>query len=273
MYKKLLLCLLPLVGGLLWISTGPSHAAGESWSITDVNASGCAQNEYDVDVHYDGLVPNGTYVWHTRVISGGKVYMNEIFEDSHPTSSGNSTWTFYALLNGQVDNPGTWPLTPGTPVKFVLSLESTQGAVLSSWTAVARSCDSAVLLYNGPTAADVDEDYLATPTDLCPSLKAFTANGCPVVDRTLTLKAKADPRRVVGTLAATGHSSLYAGRPVTIWKVRPGPDRVIATKSTNSLGKVKVRVGRGRYYATTPGLVAPSSGEVLADQSNTTRVR
>jgi hypothetical protein len=273
MLKRFIICVLPLLTGLLWIGAAPSHAAGESWTITDVNASGCDQNDWSLDTHFAGLVPGSSYVWHTQLTSDGKQYMDEAFPDDQPTSSGDDQWTLYSYFNTTPTVPGTFPLTPGKPMKVLLTLETTQGAVLSSWTLVAKSCDSTALLYNGPTAADLDGDYVATPQDLCPSLQAFTANGCPAADRTLTLKAKADPRRVVGRLSAAGDASLYAGRAVTIWKVRPGPDRAIVTKTTNSLGKLKARVGRGRYYATTPAVVVPTSGAASAEVSATTRVR
>jgi hypothetical protein len=274
MLKRFIICVLTLLTGLLWIGAAPSHAAGESWSITDVNAAACGENDWSVDVHFEGLVPGAQYLWHTQLVSDGKQYMNEGFLDDRATASGDETWTLYRDFSYEPSKePGTFPLTPGKPMRVVLTLETTQRAVLSSWTLVAKSCDSTALLYNGPTAADLDSDYLATPQDLCPALRAFTANGCPAVDRTLTLRAKADPRRVVGRLSAAGDASLYAGRPVTIWKVRPGPDRAIATKTTSSLGKIKARVGRGRYYATAPAVVVPTFGDALAEQSATTRVR
>jgi hypothetical protein len=225
-------------------------------------------------VRWTGLVPASTYYWHTRVVSDGKVYMNEGFNDSRPTSSGDRTWGLYdEFSDGAVDNPGTWPIAPGKPVKAVLTLEQPKGTVLSSWTMVASSCDSSALLYNGPTSADLDEDYVTVPQDLCPTLTAFVPNGCPLRERTLTLRAKSEPKRVVGRLVAAGHPVLHAGRTVTIWKARPGPDRKVATRTTTSTGRFKAKVGKGRYYATAPGLIVPSSGQVTADRSTTTRVR
>jgi hypothetical protein len=274
MLKKLALAVLPLLAGLLWIGTPPAHAAGESWSITDVNAAGCGENEWSIDTHYAGLVPASSYVWHTQLISDDKDYMNEAFANDQPTSSGDDPWTLYSDFSAAPSKaPGTFPLTPGKKMTVVLSLETTQGAVLSSWTMVAKSCDSTALLYNGPTAADLDGDYVATPHDLCPTLKALRASGCPLHDRSLSLKARFGPKRLVGQLFAAGHPSLYAGRAVTIRKVRPGPDRKVASRTTTSTGSFKIRVRKGRYYATAPALTVPSAGQVTADRSAAVRVR
>ena len=190
---------------------------------------------------------------------------------------GNSAsfgWNFVDSKDyGAPASPGDYPIPAGQQVRAVFMLEQPKGTVLSSWTMVIPSCDSSTLLYNGPTADDLDEDFVATPIDKCPSLKAFRPNGCPLRDRTLTLKARYGPKRVVGKLYAAGHPSLYAGRTVTVWKKRPGPDRKVATRTTNGPGKFKTRVGKGRYYATSPGLIVPSAGQVTADKSVVVRVR
>ena len=263
--------LLALVASLLWLSAPPSHAAGGRWYVISVDAVGCNSFDWHLTVRYEGFEP-GTYTGHTQVISDDKVYMNEQVNSTFGDAT--DPWELGQDFGyGAVANPGTWPIAPGKPMKVVLTMEQPKGTVLSSWTMVAKSCDSSTLLYNGPTAADLDEDYLATPADLCPALKAFRSNGCPLWDRTLTLKTRHAPKRVVGRLYAAGHPTLYAGRTVTVWRVRPGPDRKIATRTTSSLGTFKVRVGKGRYYATAPGLVAAAAGQVNADRSSTVRIR
>jgi hypothetical protein len=262
--------LLALIVGLSWLGTPPGNASELRWEVIAITQVGCAAGEWQVQLKSTGA-DGGQYVHHTVVTADGKVYMNEA--ESKTEADGDPyPWELYATQSGG-PTTGTWPVPAGQPFKAVFTLERPAGTVLSSWTMVAASCDSATLLYNGPTAADLDEDYLATPADACPSVHAFTANGCPGIDRTLTLTAKRDPRRVVGKLYAAGHTALHAGQPVTIWKVRPGPDRAVAHRTTNSLGRFKTRVGKGRYYATAPALVVPTSGEVSADRSTTTRVR
>ena len=208
----------------------------------------------------------------TEVISDGKTYMNEAFTQA--AASGDTTWELHSDFSyGEVSTPGAFPMTPGKPMKVVLTLERPIGESLSSWTMVAKSCDSSALLYNGPTAADLDGDYVATPTDKCPTLKSFRANGCPLRDRTLALNGKYDPKRVVGRLYAPGYPALYAGRTVTIWKVKTGPDRKVTTRTTNSLGKFKAYVGKGRYYATARGVIVASAGQVTSDKSVVRRLR
>jgi hypothetical protein len=265
------LLLLLIVPSLLGLSAAPSHAQGESWLVTGVNDVGCSPGDWALAVH-SGSSDDVTYTFHTYVVSGGKVYTND--ETSGPAlGAWDEEWQLSdTLAYGPVDNPGTWPMTPGKPMKAVFTMERPKGTIVTSWTMVAASCDSQTLLYNGPTAADLDEDYLKTPADLCPALKAFRANGCPLHDRTLTLRGKHGPKRVVGRLYSAGHPVLYAGRAVTIWKVRPGPDRKVATRTTDALGRFKARVRSGRYYATAPALLVPSAGQVTADRSTTTRV-
>jgi hypothetical protein len=271
MLKKCWLLLLPLITGLLWIGAAPSHAAGESWTVVSVDTAGCGDGDWELNVNLSGLASGPDYRAHTTVTSGGLVYMNE---DVSVINNGPDTWGLYDdFTYGAVPNPGTYPIPAGQPMSVTFDLELPKGTLLSSWTMVAASCDSTTLLYNGPTAADLDHDFVATPSDLCPALQAFTSNGCSVRERTLTLKARYGPRRVVGQLDAPGYAALEVGRTVKIWKKRPGPDRKIATRTTNSLGKFKVKVGTGRYYATSPGLIAPASGEALADISNRARVR
>ncbi|HEX2895469.1 MAG TPA: hypothetical protein VHO29_15820 [Marmoricola sp.] len=269
MIKKAWLLLLPLVGGLLALGVAPSQASGTVWSITGVNSFGCTSSAWDIGVQWSGT-DGGVYQHHTTVESGGLVYMNEGFDATR--SDGTDTWGLYTSST-YGPTTGTYPIPAGQPMKVTIALERPKGTVVSSWTMVAASCDAGTLLYNGPTSADVDGDYVATPTDQCPALQAFTANGCLVRDRAMTLKAKHGPRRVVGMLSSPGYPALSAGRTVTIWKVRPGPDRAVRTRVTNSLGKFKARVGKGRYYATSPDFIDPASGQVLADTSRRVRVR
>jgi hypothetical protein len=273
MIKKSWLLLMPLVMSMLWVGTAPSQAAGENWRIVSRDAPRCDAGEL-LNMRATGFDGDPTYLYHVRVSSGGKTYSNE---QDYPDNYGNGdhTWQIGPIFNyyGSTDTPTAWPMTPGQPVTIVASVERPQGTLISSWTMVAASCDSATLLYNDETSKDVDQDFVATPTDKCPSLQAFTANGCPVRDRTLTLKAKYGPKRVVGKLYAVGYPALYVNRQVTVWKKRPGPDKKMAIRTTNLRGKFRVRVGKGRYYATSPGYIAPASGEALADISNRVRVR
>lgn len=269
MIKKSWLFLLPLVASLLWVGSAPSQAAGELWKVLSVNSPGCNGGDYNIQMTVSGV--SGTVTGHTVITSGGLTYTND--ETPNMGNGTNFGWNFLDSKDyGAVSNPGTWPLPAGQQVKAVFMLESPKGTVLSSWTFVIASCDSTTVLYNGETSKDLDEDFVATPTDKCPTLKSFRADGCPLRDRSLTLNAKYGPKRVVGKLYAAGYPALYANRTVTIWKKQPGPDKKMGTRTTSSLGKFRMRVGKGRYYATSPRFIAPTSGEALADLSTVVRV-
>jgi hypothetical protein len=266
MFEKLWLCVLPLVASFLWLGAAPSHAAGESWSVTGINTTGCAEFTWDLEVSFTGLDDAGGYHAHTTVSSGGLVYMNE---DAGSPHNWDTTWGLYASTS-YGPTTGTYPMPDGQPMKVVLSIERPKGTVLSSWTLITPGCSSSTMLYN---AADLDQDTVADAGDRCPGVGAPTVNGCPLRNRTLTMKARYGPKRVVGRLYAAGHPSLYAGRTVTIWKARPGPDRKVATRTTDSSGRFKARVRKGRYYATARGLIVPTVGEVTADRSPSVRIR
>jgi hypothetical protein len=273
MVKKAVLVVLMLVGSVLWAGAAPSRATGESWTLIDVATVGCQISEYTVDSRFAGL-DSGEYWIHTQTFSDGKAYGNEGYSEAGFITDGDQDPWHVAndFSYGALANEALWPMAPGKPMKAVFMLERPKGTVLSSWTIVAASCDSPTLLYIGPTAADVDGDYVKVPTDKCPTLRAFTTNGCPLRARTLTLKAKYGPRRVVGRLYASGYPALYAGRTVVIWRKQPGPDKKLATRTTNSLGKFKLKVAMGRYYATSAALLVPTAGQVGAARSTTVRV-
>ena len=267
MINRTWLFLLPLIAGLLWVGASPSRAAGETWVLKSVDAVGCNSNQWSTTTVFSG-VDGGQYVAHTTVTSGGLVYMNEDATFA-PTNGADEDWDLYTSST-YGPTTGTYPIPAGQQMKVTFSLERPKGTVLYSWSMIAQSCDSNTLLVNGP---DLDQDFVVNAADSCPTLNAATANGCPVRDRSLTLRARYGPKRVVGKLNAPGYPALAAGRTVTIWKLRPGPDRKVATRTTNSLGKFRARVGKGRYYATSPDFIAPTSGEALADVSNRVRVR
>jgi hypothetical protein len=211
----------------------------------------------------------GGYVAHTKVTANGLVYMNE---DAGSTT-GETSWNVFDTFNyGAVPNPGTWPIPAGQALTIRVQLEKPKGTVITSWTMVMQSCDRGAILYNDKTALDKDGDYVKVPQDLCPTLKAFRANGCPLRDRTLKIAAKTSPKRVAGRLYAAGFPALYGHRHVTIWRSRSGPDLKIATLTTSTAGYYSATVGSGYYYATSASLVSPSAGQAASDKSGTTHV-
>lgn len=267
------LALIPLVSSMLLLAAPAGHASSAidpSLKVKQVTAAGCGSNEWALILAFDGIDGAGGYSTRTRVTSGGLVYMDEGVD--WDVYNGTEDWNLYANAS-YAPTTGAWPIPAGQAMTAVFTLERPKGTVLASWTLVAASCSSMALLYNGPTSADVDGDYVATPGDQCPSLQWMTATGCPVRDRSLTLRVKHGSHKLLGKLEAAGYPALHAGQPLEIWKKKPGPDRKVRTVSTDGLGKFKVRVGQGRYYATASALIVPTAGEAAAAQSRVRRVR
>jgi len=258
--------LLPLVASLLWVSAPASHAAGETWSVTSVDTFGCGESAWRLNTHFAGL-DSDPYVAHTTLTSGGLVYMNED-AGVWDILNGDQTWYLNAE-DSYGPTTGTYPIPSGQQMRVTFTLERPKGHIIYGWSTIMPSCDTDTLAFN---AADFDGDFVSNAIDKCPKLKSSRANGCPLRSRTLTLNDKYSPRRVVGKLYAPGYPLLYAGRTVKIWKKRDGPDLKVATRTTNSLGKFKAQVGKGRYYATAKGLIVASSGQATADKSVTVRV-
>ena len=61
---------------------------------------------------------------------------------------------------------------------------------------------------------------------------------------------------------------------MTVWKVRPGPDRRIGTATTTGRGNWSLgHTGPGSFYATAKALLLPKAGEVPKETSLKVRVR
>jgi hypothetical protein len=269
MMKRSWIFILPLVLGFLMLSGAPSQAAGPLWKVTNVKTVGCNSDAWSLDINFAGIDSDGGYIAHTVVSSGGKVYMNQ---NSGGLANGHGTW---GLFSDTTYGPttGTYPIPVGHPMTAVFTLERPLGNVLSSWTMVARSCSTKTLLFNGPTADDGDGDYISVYRDKCPELRGLTSNGCPIGGRSLTLNAIAHPRAVVGKLVSSpGFSGLSVHRIVTIWKVRPGADKKVATRTTNSAGAFSAFVKPGRYYAKSAGVIIATVGQTSADTSRIVKV-
>jgi subtilisin-like proprotein convertase family protein len=154
---------------------------------------------------------------------------------------------------------GTWTLN--------LTNFSAASGTIDSWsvTITHPGCEPA-------PAADPDSDGVQGAADACPSLAGHTASGCPLASNAVTAKYRHGAFK--GGLSSTV-PACRAGRSVSIWKVRKGPDRLAGAKATASDGTYKLkRVKRaGRYYATSPRVVLANVAECPAVQSPTFRVR
>lgn len=104
---------------------------------------------------------------------------------------------------------GTWPIPQNREMRIDFTLERPKGtAAIYRWATVVDSCNDGNVLYNGTFAADKDKDLVATPTDKCPTLEARRANGCPLLDRTLTLGYDKSTKRFVGWLYSRGYPKM-----------------------------------------------------------------
>jgi hypothetical protein len=255
----------------LW-AAAPGYAAGETFKVLSVATTGCANGNFSLMVERANL-DGGAYTVHTVVTIDGLIYMSE---GASISVNGTTGWS---LLNnfsyGAVPNPGTWPMPANRQLRIDFTLERPTGTILHAWTTVADGCNTGALEYNRLTSDDLDKDLVAIPTDHCPTVAAATANGCPVLARTLTIAYDTKAHRFFGWLYAKGYPKLYSHRAVTIWKVRPGPDKRIGRVRTTTRGNyalARVRQ-RGVYYATAAARLLPASGFAPTEKSLNLRLR
>jgi hypothetical protein len=221
-----------------------------------------------VRTNFDG----GAYTVHTVVTVNGLIYMNE---GASISTNGTATWFLVNNFTyGAVPNPGTWPMPQNALVRMDFTVERPKGTILHAWSTVADSCNTGNLLYNGLTAADLDRDFVAAAADRCPTLVGIgRPNGCPLRSRSLTIAYDRGSHRFFGWLFAEGFPKLHARRAVTVWKVRPGPDRRIGTVTTTGRGNWSLgHTGPGSFYATAEALLLPKVGEVPKETSLRVRV-
>ena len=115
-------------------------------------------------------------------------------------------------------------------------------------------------------SCDQDADGVEDHVDACPDLGGDVSTGCPVASA--HLGAAYRNGRFRGSLLSPV-PGCRAPRQVTIWKVRPGPDRAVGTATTRSDGAYRlVRPRRpGRYYATSPAHLVPGDADCLPARS------
>jgi len=259
MHKRSWFFVLPLIAGLLFLGVGASQAGVVSplWKITAVTATGCSSGDYGFTVDVSG-VPGAGYLMHTVATAGGKVYMNE---DAGDANNGTQSWH---LFNDSSYGPitGTMPIPDNEQLTVTMTLEHPKGTVVSSWTFVTSSCTDATPIFNGLTSQDK-----------CPTITVATKDGCPLRTRSLSLAAQNHRMRLTGRLKAAGEPKLADHRKIVIWKIRHGKAHWAASTMTNGKGMFSIKLHKGRYYATSPGVIVPTEGQALAVRSRTVRLR
>jgi len=120
-------------------------------------------------------------------------------------------------------------------------------------------------------SCDFDGDGVEDHADKCLDITAHTATGCPLTSRSLS--AKYTHGKFKGALFSPVHGC-KAGRAVTIWKKRGGPDLKVGTATTASDGTYKLRRARhsGKYYATSPRAAVTDVAECPASTSPTFKI-
>ncbi len=104
------------------------------------------------------------------------------------------------------------------------------------------------LANNGcPSPPDSDGDGTSDSADACPSSSAATADGCPNIERSLTLNYKRGAFR--GVLSPRGICATE--ETVTVFRKKPGKDPKMGNDKTDAKGKFVVGAPdrEGTYYA------------------------
>jgi hypothetical protein len=203
------------------------------------------------------------------------------------TLVGNGTISGANLTGTVFDDAATVPITsgaapytgrfqPAQPLsgvaghvggKYVLVLEDHTlsdgdgGGTLDDWTLTVTYA-----------SCDLDADAVEDHVDACPGVAGDPTTGCPVpVEEVSAAYRHGRFRGVVSSPVA----ACAASRPVTVWKVRPGPDRALGTRTTRSDGFYRLVRARhpGRYYATVPAVLLPGVADCPFVQSPRFRIR
>lgn len=242
-----------------WVAPAPAGAAPDTtprFDITTIDGTGCQPNNIKFSTVSENL-GGSTHLIRTTVRADNLTFMDEGVDiaDDRPWM-----WSTYPNFTYQVVlDQGTWPLPEDTPVYVQMNVEKPKGTVLSTQRVVFESCNSGTVAYRG--------------RDKCPTIDADTLRGCPIIGRTLTMGYHKKQRELAGALFSAGSPMFHRGRTVSIWKVRPGADRKVATTTTSPQGSFIVRSpGKGRYYATSNAYVFPVTGEALTTTSTTVKI-
>ena len=236
-------------------------------AVTDVDVRVDIDHPYVSDLYVDlrsfdrAAQQRGLINLFPRLGGGGDNLTGTVFDDSAPLSISQGV------------PPFTGSFRPPTPLAAMNGI----GSVI--WTlnvSDVQSGDSGVLRDWSVTfryaSCDLDADGIEDHVDQCLGVTARTPSGCPLTARSVTAsyrhgKFKGWISSPVGGCKST--------RPVTVWKVRPGPDRKLGSTTTRSDGTYRLAKPKrpGRYYATSPRVAVPDLAECPEVRSARFRIR
>jgi hypothetical protein len=264
--------LVAVTAASLW-AAAPGYAAGETFKALSVTAHGCNSGDFVMTVERANLDGGASYTVHTVAAAGGLVYMNEAASIS---VNGESNWSlFNNFTYAPVSNPGTWPIPNDKRLRVDFTLERPKGGpVLYRWTLVVDGCNTGNVLYNAKTSDDFDRDLVPVPKDKCPKLAAKKPNGCPLRTRKLSIAYAGGAGEFFGRLSAKRHPKLARRRTVTIWRVRPGPDKRIGKAKTTKRGRYRLAfdASEGVFYAVSKAIVVRTEGQAARTVSRKLRL-
>lgn len=248
----------------------PAHAVAPSVRLLAVPWAGCEQGSPPLQLEIAGAVDAGASLV-VRLEANGKVYYRESVPIRYDD---RRNWRPYAMYTGVPESQrGTWPLPAGHLIRADLRLEAPDGALLDEWATVIDSCDSGVVLFNGPPSADRDRDLVTTRYDACPTVAApRTTDGCPTLARSIRLARSG--RAVTGQVRAP-HPALAANQQVLVYREVAGADRLIARVRTDRAGRFRVKPGRKvrQVYAVAPAVLVPTAGRAPQTTSRALTLR
>jgi len=244
----------------------PGDAAGLVVSDIDVAVDITHPEDVDLELFLDSFTAGAVLRHYNRLVNRdggfGDNFTGTIFDDEavKPISWGDAPFTGRFLPNRPLsvhdgDVGGFYRLVVQDDDGFA----GTNGTLLDwSMTIRYRSCD-------------FDGDGVEDHVDSCLGLAAHTATGCPLTTRTVTAKYKSGKFR--GALSSPV-AGCKAGRSVTIWQVRKGPDLKVGTRTTRPDGTYRLRHAkkRGTYYAKSPRVAVTGVAECPAVRSTTFKV-
>lgn len=261
------LALAPVLAAVLSgaVLTAPSaQGASPLWKVLSVGSFACD----GATISYQTTdIPGPGYIAHTRAYVDGKLYMNENAGDM---ANETDEWGIYesdTYADGSLT--GTWPMPAGKVVTVILELEQPKGTVVSSWKLNVSSCDNGTVVYNGLTSGDPDDDLVVGAADKCPTVKAARANGCPLIDRTVTLKYNAVKGNFAGKIKCAAFE-FRQFKNVIVYRKQPGKDQKIGSSKTGFTAHFRVRAvdaKPGKYYAVVKKGLQADVGQVAKTKS------